>query len=162
MFFSIKSASLFIKTPRAEADIFRHAPFSNAARAAATALSTSAASASATCVITSPVEGLIVGNVFPDAASTHLLLINNFVALTLTLGSITEVAVAIMSSLPDRQKPIPPCPPNQQTTVHSLLRILCCAPNSANSALSFFFTLPPPEIRARILENAHRHESKSP
>jgi ABC-type transport system involved in cytochrome c biogenesis permease subunit len=44
------------------------------------------------------VLGLIVGNVFPDAESTHFPLINNFVALTFTVGSITVVAVAISSS----------------------------------------------------------------
>src|SRR5215470_2901447 len=91
--FSMRSASLFIKTPRCEAVIFFHGPFSNAARAAATALSTSAASASATCEMTSPVEGLMVGKVLPEAASTHLLLIRSFVALTFTVGSITAVAM---------------------------------------------------------------------
>src|SRR5262249_43572466 len=91
--FSIRSASLFIKTPRCDAVIFFHEPFSNAARAAATALSTSAASASATCVMTSPVEGLIVGKVLPEAASTHLLLMRSLVALTFTVGSITAVAM---------------------------------------------------------------------
>jgi hypothetical protein len=49
-------------------------------------------------VITSPVAGLIVGNVFPEADSTHLLPIKSFVALTLTLGSTTEVAVAMFFS----------------------------------------------------------------
>ena len=44
-------------------------------RAAFTALSTSAASASATWQISSPVAGLKVGNVFPDRLWTHRLLI---------------------------------------------------------------------------------------
>src|SRR6266481_8989587 len=92
----MRSASLFIRFPRCAALIFRHGPLSNAARAAATALSTSAASASATCVITSPVEGLLVGKVFPEAASTHFPLIKSFVADTFTLGSITVVAVAMV------------------------------------------------------------------
>src|SRR6267378_8670826 len=96
--FSIKSASLFINTPRCEAPILRHEPLSNDARAAATALSTSAASASATCVITSPVDGLIVGNVFPEALSTHFPLIRSFVGPILTFRSITVVAVAILNS----------------------------------------------------------------
>src|SRR6266852_131566 len=97
--FSIRSASRFISTPRCDAEIFlRHGPFSNAARAAATALSTSGASASATCVITSPVAGLIVGNVLPELLSTHLPLIRSLFALTFTVGSITVVAVAIMTS----------------------------------------------------------------
>src|SRR5712691_4012498 len=97
--FSIRSASLFINTPRCEALIFRHGPLSNAARAAATALSTSAASASATCVITSPVDGLIVGNVFREALSTHFPLIRSFVGPILTFRSITVVAVAIFEFL---------------------------------------------------------------
>src|SRR5713101_2775662 len=92
----MRSASLFIKTPRCDALIFRHAPFSNAARAAATALSTSGASDSATCVITSPVDGLIVGNVLPEVDATHLLLMRSLVALIFTFGSITVVAVAIL------------------------------------------------------------------
>src|SRR5713226_261703 len=96
--FSIRSASLYIKTPRSAPLIFRHGPLSNAARAAATALSTSGASDSATCVITSPVEGLIVGKVFPEVLSTHFPLISNFVGPILTFGSITVVAVAIVSS----------------------------------------------------------------
>src|SRR5216684_6730812 len=96
--FSMRSASLFIKTPRSAALIFRHGPLSNAVRAAATALSTSAASDSATCVITSPVDGLIVGNVFPDTLSTHFPLISNFVGPILTFCSNTAAAVAIISS----------------------------------------------------------------
>jgi hypothetical protein len=44
---------------------------SNAARAAATAASMSAASPAATCAITRPVEGSKVSNVLPDLASTH-------------------------------------------------------------------------------------------
>src|ERR1700731_5049136 len=94
----MRSASLFIKTPRAEALILRHAPLSNAARAAATALSTSAASASATCVITSPVDGFMVGKVFLDTLSTHFPLISSFVGPILTFRSITVVAVAILNS----------------------------------------------------------------
>src|SRR5262249_7146363 len=89
-------ASLYIRLPRCDAVSFvRHGPFSNAARAAATALSTSAASASATCVIASPVAGLIVGNVFPELASTHLLLIRSLLADTFAVGSIAVGAVAI-------------------------------------------------------------------
>jgi hypothetical protein len=38
---------------------------------------------------------LIVGKVFPDTLLTHWLLMSNFVALILTFGSITVVAVAI-------------------------------------------------------------------
>ena len=85
----------------------RHAPVSNAARAAATAMSTSAASASATCVITSPVAGLIVGNVLPEALLTHLPLISSLFALIFTLGSITAVAVAMESSLSESSRTCP-------------------------------------------------------
>src|SRR5467141_3982932 len=94
--FSIKSASLFIRFPRCAALIFRHGPLSNAARAAATALSTSGASDSATCVITSPVDGLIVGKVFPEVLLTHFPLISSFVGPILTFDSITLAAVAIL------------------------------------------------------------------
>src|ERR1700719_1776649 len=98
-FFSIKSASLNIKLPRCDAVILRHGPFSNAARAAATALSTSAASASAIRASSSPVEGLMDGNVFPEALFTHCPLIRSLVAPILTFGSITVVAVAIFNLL---------------------------------------------------------------
>src|SRR3989441_9525715 len=94
----MRSASLFIKTPRSAALILRHGPLSNAARAAVTALSTSGASDSATCVITSHVDGLVVGNVFPETLSTHLPLISNFVDPIFTFGCIAAVAVAIVSS----------------------------------------------------------------
>jgi hypothetical protein len=43
----------------------------------------------------SPVDGLIVGNVLPDAASVHLLFISSFVALTFTVGSMAVEAVAM-------------------------------------------------------------------
>src|SRR5271165_2531714 len=98
--FSIKSASLYISCPRCDADILRHAPLSNAARAAATALSTSAASASATRAMGSPVDGLIVAKVLPEAASTHLPLIKSLVALIFTVGSNAVVAVAMFSLPP--------------------------------------------------------------
>src|ERR1700756_5240515 len=95
----MRSASLLSKTPRPEAVIFlRHGPLSKAARAAATALSTSAASASATLVMTSPVAGLRVGKVLPEAESTHLLLMSSLFAETFTVGSKTVVAVAMFSS----------------------------------------------------------------
>ncbi len=60
------------------ASIPLHFPSSNARRAAATARSTSSASASATCVSTRPVEGLMVSNVLPLAASTHSPPMNSF------------------------------------------------------------------------------------
>jgi hypothetical protein len=44
------------------------------------------------------VDGLTVGKVFPDTLLTHWLLISNFVALILTFGSITVVAVAILKT----------------------------------------------------------------
>src|SRR6266849_3156937 len=99
IFFSIRSARRWSSSPRCEADILRHGPFSNAARAAATALSTSAASASATWVIASPVEGLMVGNVLPETASIHLPFISSLLAEILMFGSITLVAVAMETSL---------------------------------------------------------------
>ena len=46
-------------------------PSSNARRAALTALSTSAALASGTRAMTSPVAGFMTSNVRPDAAATH-------------------------------------------------------------------------------------------
>src|SRR6266850_168475 len=57
--------------PRSRALILDHLP-SKARRAAATALSMSALSPSATSASVSPVEGLGVVNVLPDSASTHL------------------------------------------------------------------------------------------
>ena len=63
---------------------FRHGPCSNAARAALTAFSTSAASASAIWQISSPVEGLIVAKVLPDSLAIQRLLIRSLVAETAT------------------------------------------------------------------------------
>src|SRR5260221_9600731 len=63
-----------------------------------TALSTSAASASATLVMTAAVDGLRVGKVLPEAESTHLLLMSSLVAETFTVGSKTADAVAMAKS----------------------------------------------------------------
>src|SRR5438552_3642055 len=92
----------FANAKRGERSLLRRlqhdGPLSKAARAAETALSTSAASASATRVMTSPVAGLMVGKVLPEAESTHLLLISSLVAETFTVGSMTVVAVAMVHS----------------------------------------------------------------
>src|SRR3954468_2687421 len=84
--------------PRSRALIFRHGPFSNARRAARTALSTSDASPSATWAITSPVAGLIVSNVRPLVEFTHLPSISILVWVTLTFAAdgapvVAEVAL---------------------------------------------------------------------
>src|SRR6516225_10664752 len=73
-------------------------PLLKAALAALTARSTSAACASATWQISSPVVGLVVGNVLPDSLSTHSLLIKSFVARTATHGSRMADTVAIGTS----------------------------------------------------------------
>src|SRR5260370_25494546 len=92
----MRSANLYIRLPRCEAESFlRQGPVSKAARAALTALSTSGASASATCVMTSPVEGLMVGKVLPDALLTHCPLMIHLVPLVLTVGSNARVALAM-------------------------------------------------------------------
>jgi hypothetical protein len=80
----------------------------------------------------------MVGKVFPEVASTHLLLISSFVALIFTFGSIALVAVAMQAppyvvpngayGLPSRvpslwkgapfwvgNKPIPPRSRNQES-----------------------------------------------
>src|SRR5579864_5978962 len=71
MFFSSRSARRQSSLPRSLADIFCQGPprSSKALRASLTARSTSAAPASATWVITSPVAGLMVSKVF--AVTTH-------------------------------------------------------------------------------------------
>src|SRR5262245_43072278 len=56
----------------------------------------------------SPVDGLIVGNVLPDAASVHLLFISSFVALTFTVGSMAVEAVA-MRIPPKKPARLPRC-----------------------------------------------------
>src|SRR5437879_4010497 len=91
MFFSSKSASFQMSRPRSLAESFRHAPFrsSKTRRAAATARSTSADDASAICVSTWPVAGLMVSNFF--APSTHCPSINRRPGLIFTL-----VAVSIL------------------------------------------------------------------
>src|SRR5918999_3198547 len=60
-----------MRRPRSRADIFDHLP-SKARRAAATALSMSALSPSATSASVAPVAGFGVVKVLPDSASTHL------------------------------------------------------------------------------------------
>ena len=57
--------------PRSDAVILLHGPASNALRAAFTARSMSSASPSATRARVSPVAGLGVSNVLPDAESVH-------------------------------------------------------------------------------------------
>ena len=57
--------------PRSDGVILLHGPVSNARRAAFTARSMSSASPSATRARVSPVAGLGVSNVFPDAESDH-------------------------------------------------------------------------------------------
>ena len=72
---STRSASRLSNLPLSEASILRHSEFSlNAFVAALTARSTSALSPSWTSMILSSVAGLMVGNVLPDAASCHSLL----------------------------------------------------------------------------------------
>src|ERR1043165_8811501 len=62
--------------PRSAPLVLDQGPSSNALRAALTARSTSALSPSATWQIGSPVQGLSVANVLPDALCTHLPLMN--------------------------------------------------------------------------------------
>src|SRR5438309_1974779 len=52
--------------------------------------------------MTSPVAGLMVGKVLPEAESTHLLLMSSLVAETFTVGSMTVVAVAMVHSSLER------------------------------------------------------------
>ena len=84
-FSSTRSASLNSSRPRSAASIVLQGPDSRALRAALTALSTSALSASATLAITSPVAGLSVSNSPPSTGSTHLLSMNSLVSRTLGL-----------------------------------------------------------------------------
>src|ERR1700722_3051633 len=97
LWLSIRSAKRCSNRPRSDALVFRHGPWSKAARAAATALSTSAASASATWQISSPVEGLMVAKVLPDSLGTHRLLIRSLVAVGVVcvsagIGSVEIIA----------------------------------------------------------------------
>ena len=94
---SIRSASRFIRRPRSEAEVRRHGPTSNALRAAATALSTSAESASAICAISAPVAGLKVRNVFPDSLSIHWLLTSSFAGVEIVRNSGAGAAIVAMS-----------------------------------------------------------------
>jgi len=68
---SMRSPRRQISFARSAGSIRLHGPASNAARAAATALSMSTASPSAAWAMTSPVDGSWTANVFPDAAGTH-------------------------------------------------------------------------------------------
>src|SRR4030095_5985433 len=67
--------------PRSRAESLAHGP-SNAARAAATAASTSPLSAEATAAITSSVAGLTTSIVFPPAASRHSPLMKSCLRIT--------------------------------------------------------------------------------
>src|SRR5436309_14084112 len=82
-------------------------PSSKALRAALTARSTSALSASATWQMVSPVAGLIVGNVLPDTLSRHLPPINSGWSLTaggLTARVLGAGAVAVAMGCSFRQR----------------------------------------------------------
>src|ERR1700722_8432506 len=96
LWLSIRSAKRCSNRPRSDALVFRHGPWSNAARAALTALSTSAASASATWQISSPVEGLMVAKVLPDSLATQRPLIRSLVAEGATCGSVGVGRVEII------------------------------------------------------------------
>ena len=63
--------------PRSDGVILDHGPDSNALRAARTARLMSSASPSAMCARVSPVAGLGVSKVLPDAASAHFPLMNS-------------------------------------------------------------------------------------
>ena len=91
-------------------------PLSKARRAAATAKSTSALSASGTLAITAPVAGLNTSKVLPEAALAILPSISIFgepprnVAAWRSLGSSSIVSIAVLPVLPApalvrRQKP---------------------------------------------------------
>src|SRR5438067_11018335 len=86
----MRSARRCNSRPRSLAASLRHGPFSNALRAALTARSTSALSASATWQISSPVVGLMVGNALPETLPTHLPPMN-IGSTDLTLGSLTLI-----------------------------------------------------------------------
>ena len=80
--FSISRSPIFhTSLPRSRADSLPHGP-SNAARAAATAASTSPCSADATSAITSSVAGLTTSIVFPPAASRHSPLMKSCLRIT--------------------------------------------------------------------------------
>ena len=99
-FFSTRSASLNSSRPRSAASIFLHGPASRALRAALTARSTSALSASATWQIVSPVAGLMAAKVLSEAPSTNLPPMNSGWSLTtggLTVRLFSAVAVAMIS-----------------------------------------------------------------
>ena len=103
---SRRSANFQMSLPRSEVVIRRHGPWSNAARAACTALSISAFSPSATCARTSPVAGLNVEKVLPDAASTHWPSMSSLRGLaikSLTRSSIRSSEVAIVMINPPDQ-----------------------------------------------------------
>src|SRR5437764_11439358 len=94
------SASLKSSRPRSAALIFGQGPDSNALRAAATALSMSALSPSATSQIFSPVAGLTVANVLPEALGTHLPPMNIGCS-ALTLGGLTRCGAGAVAVLMD-------------------------------------------------------------
>src|SRR5262249_40168981 len=69
---SIRSAKRIRTFLRSEGAILAQVPFSKAARAAATARSTSSLSPAATWLMTLPVAGLRFSKVLPEAAGTYL------------------------------------------------------------------------------------------
>src|SRR5579862_4610275 len=95
---SSRSASRFRYRPRSDAGVLRHGPDSRARRAAETALSTSAASASAICASSSPVAGLTVEKVFPEVLANHSLLMSSRPGVeTLSPFWVVDRAVAIIT-----------------------------------------------------------------
>ena len=71
MFSFTRSPSLRMRWPRSVGVMLPQGPLSNAARAAITARSTSAASPSGAVAHTSPFAGLMLSKLRPDAASSH-------------------------------------------------------------------------------------------
>src|ERR1700736_6781060 len=85
--------------PRSEGVMVAHGPDSRARRAACTAASMSALSPSATCAITLPVAGFVTSKVLPEAAATHLPLINIFFGVARNCVTGVDVGISLRTAL---------------------------------------------------------------
>src|SRR5271169_6305097 len=98
-YFEIRSPMRQMILPRSEGVMVAHGPDSRARRAACTAASMSALSPSATCAITLPVAGFVTSKVLPEAAPTHLPLINIFFGVARNCVTGVDVGISLRTAL---------------------------------------------------------------
>src|SRR5262249_52270778 len=100
----------------------------------------------------SPVAGLMVGKVLPDAASVHLLLMSSLLALTFTVGSMAVEAVAIQ---------IPPKARQSSRREHAAKNLCSRNPGRTGQPFSSAAGSVTPNFRA-VLPASRKPEKRTP